>query len=95
MSDNYLNHPRAVDAIQFIGTGESCDRVIDFLGGINPDVCMWKACTYDGGYIQTRDGPKEFSPGDWIIRNANGQFAPCKPDVFEAHYEQAKTSHQS
>lgn len=28
--------------------------------------------------------------GDWIIKGANGQFHPCKPDIFEATYESAE-----
>jgi hypothetical protein len=25
--------------------------------------------------------------GDWIIRGIQGEFYPCRPDVFEATYE--------
>jgi hypothetical protein len=27
------------------------------------------------------------SIGDWIIRGVQGEFYPCKPDIFEATYE--------
>ncbi|BDZ40801.1 hypothetical protein GCM10025865_01000 [Paraoerskovia sediminicola] len=27
------------------------------------------------------------TPGDWIIRGVQGEFYPCKPDIFEATYE--------
>ena len=27
--------------------------------------------------------------GDWIIRGVNGEFYPCKPDIFAATYERA------
>ena len=27
-------------------------------------------------------------PGDWIIKGVQGEFYPCKPDIFEATYEQ-------
>ena len=27
------------------------------------------------------------SPGDWIIKGVNGEFYPCKPDIFAATYE--------
>jgi hypothetical protein len=27
------------------------------------------------------------SPNDWIIKGINGEFYPCKPDIFEATYE--------
>ena len=26
--------------------------------------------------------------GDWIIRDVRGEFYPCKPDIFEATYEE-------
>jgi len=28
-------------------------------------------------------------PVDWIIRGVQGEFYPCKPDIFEATYERA------
>lgn len=28
------------------------------------------------------------SPGDWIIRGVQGEFYPCKPDIFEQTYEE-------
>lgn len=27
------------------------------------------------------------SPGDWIIRGVQGEFYPCKPDIFALTYE--------
>ena len=26
-------------------------------------------------------------PGDWIIRGVNGEFYPCKADIFAKTYE--------
>ena len=37
--------------------------------------------------IQTLEGTMAANPGDWIIRGVNGEFYPCKPDIFEATYE--------
>lgn len=37
--------------------------------------------------IQTLEGWMNVSPGDWIIRGINGEFYPCKPDIFDATYE--------
>lgn len=28
------------------------------------------------------------SKGDYIIRGVNGEFYPCKPDIFEKTYEE-------
>lgn len=30
------------------------------------------------------------SRGDWIIKDVQGEFYPCKPDIFEATYEPAE-----
>jgi len=27
------------------------------------------------------------SPGDWIIRGVQGEFYPCKPDIFDETYD--------
>ena len=27
------------------------------------------------------------SRGDWIIKGVNGEFYPCKPDIFAKTYE--------
>lgn len=40
------------------------------------------------GWIDTLDGGHIVCPGDWIITGIKGENYPCKPDVFEATYEQ-------
>lgn len=40
-------------------------------------------------YIDTLEGTMEASPGDWIIQGVQGEFYPCKPDIFDATYEGA------
>lgn len=37
--------------------------------------------------IPTLEGVMKAKPGDWIIRGVNGEFYPCKPDIFEKTYE--------
>lgn len=39
--------------------------------------------------IPTLEGAMKAMPGDWIIRGVNGEFYPCKPDIFEKTYEPA------
>lgn len=41
----------------------------------------------DHGFIDTLEGGHTVCPGDWIIRGVQGEFYPCKPDIFEATYE--------
>lgn len=38
-------------------------------------------------YISTLEGDMKASPGDWIIKGVNGEFYPCKPDIFEKTYD--------
>lgn len=40
-------------------------------------------------FINTLEGNMIVRPGDWIIKGVQGEFYPCKPDIFEATYEKA------
>lgn len=37
--------------------------------------------------IDTLEGVMRGDYGDWIIKGVQGEFYPCKPDIFEATYE--------
>ena len=37
--------------------------------------------------IKTLEGTMTASAGDFIIKGVNGEFYPCKPDIFEKTYE--------
>ncbi|WDH77921.1 hypothetical protein PTQ19_10345 [Microbacterium esteraromaticum] len=47
----------------------------------------------DGGtgpvalFIHTLEGQMRADIGDWIIRGVQGEFYPCKPDIFEQTYQ--------
>ena len=45
---------------------------------------------HDHGWIDTLEGGHIVCPGDWIITGIKGEFYPCKPDIFEATYEQVE-----
>jgi hypothetical protein len=38
-------------------------------------------------YIITLEGEMTARMGDWIIQGVQGEFYPCKPDIFEMTYE--------
>ncbi len=40
--------------------------------------------------IETLEGVMDASIGDFIIKGVNGEFYPCKPDIFENTYEAAE-----
>lgn len=62
-----------------------CDDEIN--GGAKPGVTIDPA---DGCMvIRTLEGDMKADMGDWIIRGVQGEFYPCKPDIFAATYEPA------
>ena len=44
----------------------------------------------DGVEIKTLEGQLKANVGDWIIQGIKGEIYPCKPDIFEATYEEVK-----
>ena len=42
---------------------------------------------HNHGWIDTLGGGHTVCPGDWIIKGINGEFYPCKPDIFDKTYE--------
>jgi hypothetical protein len=40
--------------------------------------------------IRTLEGDMQVSSGDYVIRGVNGEFYPCKPDIFAKTYEEAQ-----
>lgn len=60
-----------------------------------PDVPGESSCSECGlsmnqhGWIDTLEGGHIVCPGDWIITGVQGEYYPCKPDIFIATYEDA------
>ena len=38
-------------------------------------------------FIPTLEGEMRADPYDYIIKGVNGEFYPCKPDIFEKTYD--------
>ncbi len=43
---------------------------------------------HDHGWIETLEGGHIVCPGDWVITGVKGEYYPCKPEIFEATYEE-------
>ena len=63
------------------------------------DVFQWKpemgevgpvVQTLIGYVIHTLEGDMLVGDGDWIIKGVQGEFYPCKPDIFEKTYEKVE-----
>ena len=41
-------------------------------------------------YVKTLEGHMKVSDGDYIIKGVQGEYYPCKLDIFEQTYEAVK-----
>lgn len=77
----YRKKPVVIEAIQFIGN--NFDEICRFAGLAVKIVGREQSL-----HINTLEGIMKASPGDYIIKGVNGEFYPCKPDIFEKTYEE-------
>jgi len=85
----YRKKPVVIEAVKFEDNGHACaawcggrfsaDQKPSDLSDIRYSVL-----------IPTLEGTMRADRGDWIIRGVKGEFYPCKPDIFEATYEELK-----
>lgn len=80
MARAYRKKPVVVEAVQW--TGENHAEMCEF---IDPEV--FEIIPRVGLVIHTLEGDHHASPGDYIIKGINGEFYPCKPDIFAKTYE--------
>lgn len=81
MKAQFRKRPVVIEAWQFDGSMLSGASIEDWSSG---------RCIYtdkDGLVIYTLEGRLHASAGDWIICGVQGEFYPCKPDVFALTYE--------
>lgn len=55
-----------------------------------PKWLIGKAFAIPGGkwLIETLEGDMTADPGDWIIKGVQGEFYPCKDEIFRATYDE-------
>lgn len=87
----YIKRPVVIEAIQFEDTAERICEIHEFLGGEEMRV-NYKDKDNPFIPIETLEGTMKANVGDYIIKGVNGEFYPCKPDIFEKTYEKADDS---
>lgn len=82
----YRKKPVIIEAIQF---EDNSDRIIEIHEFMGSDTIRVNYEDKDNPYlkIETLEGIMKASVGDYIIKGVNGEFYPCKPDIFEKTYE--------
>lgn len=79
MIKKFRKKPVTIEAIQW--TGKNLSEIDNFVGGsiANKGTIL---------IIHTLEGDMEASIDDYIIKGVNGEFYPCKPDIFDKTYEE-------
>lgn len=95
----FRKKPVIIEAVQLLKDQASLHKVECFIEGKQIDTGSsssasdawdnyWNIVIHDGGRkIFTKEGVMLASFGDWVIKGVNGEFYPCKPDIFEKTYE--------
>lgn len=76
----YRKKPVVIEAVQW--TGDNLKEVDEFMG------VKYIEVDTNAILIQTLEGDMLASIGDYIIKGVQGEFYPCKPDIFKATYEE-------
>ena len=86
MINKYRKKPIVIDAIKF--SRDNFKIVESFTNNkahmLRIPKCMDGVATC---IIDTLEGPMNATEGDFIIKGINGEFYPCKPDIFNKTYE--------
>lgn len=92
MIKTFVKKPLKVQAVQW--TGDNYNEISDFIDEKTADGVRKRRFDVYGSsddpdlVIYTLEGDHHVRVGDWIIRDVNGEFYPCKPDIFEKTYDE-------
>ncbi|MFL0197512.1 hypothetical protein ACJDU8_18370 [Clostridium sp. WILCCON 0269] len=75
----YRKRPVEVEAVKW--TGKNIDQIDKFIKSDSYEY------SNDKLFIYTLEGKMKASIGDYIIKGVDGEFYPCKPDIFEKTYD--------
>ena len=79
----YRKKPIVISAIQVPALGKEPSDALIILVQLEG----WEG-NDTGIIIPTLEGNMIASPGDYIIKGIKGEYYPCKPDVFNATYDE-------
>jgi hypothetical protein len=91
---HWRKRPVVVEAVQWHTMGDH-PEVGDLPGNLSGrwhcDVCdvPLKVEGHGHGWVNTLESGHLVCPGDWIIKGVQGEYYPCKPDIFAKTYEPA------
>jgi hypothetical protein len=90
----YRKKPVVIEAMEWDGSAEGATPIINWVLTSDETATYWcdeNGCDgTDGTHyiaVQTLEGRMLTNAGDYIIKGVNGEFYPCKPDIFAKTYE--------
>lgn len=81
----YRKKPVVIEAVQYLRE-ENIGAIQDFVD----DGSLFYDPKDNEYYIRTLEGNHRCTKYDYIIKGVQGEFYPCKPDIFEQTYEAVK-----
>lgn len=93
----YRKKPVEVEAVLLENSEASIERAVEFVYNIGMETSMLgrsstiQQVKQEGGFIiRTLEGNMKANFGDYIIKGIQGEFYPCKSDIFESTYDAVK-----
>lgn len=77
----YRKKPAEIEAIRFIGS--NYEEIREFID-------QNTLCSDSSIVIPTLEGDMVAQKGDYIIKGVQGEFYPCKPEIFKETYEKVE-----
>ena len=84
----YRKHPVVIEAVQFKDTEESILELSEL--GLDPVRIDYADLSNPLLKIETLEGLMIATEGDYIIKGVQGEFYPCKHDIFKEIYEKVE-----
>jgi len=86
----FRKKPVVIEAVKW--TGQNRNEINEFIGlADTPENSIHSYDPVDGTLLiktlESGHGVHTATIGDMIIKGVNGEFYPCKPDIFEKTYE--------
>lgn len=83
----FRKKPVEIEAMQWVHDApQSAAPVLSWIRE-HSGVATFAPLTGPAIVISTLEGDMHASSGDWIIRGVQGEFYPCKPDIFAQTYD--------
>ena len=84
----YRKKPVVIEAIRW--SGSNVEEVNKFTNKPPQRILSWDESLNESVIISTLEGDMRAKKGDYIIKGVNGEFYPCKPDIFKKTYEKVE-----